>query len=84
MDEILIARNAILEELKRRAKAGDKLVYANSPNGHWHTPQSNYYSGAGEMTCPVCNIGKLRYSRSSYNGHVHGRCLTAGCVSWME
>lgn len=33
--------------------------------------------------CPVCK-GHLHLSQSSYNGHVHGRCETEGCVSWME
>lgn len=35
------------------------------------------------VECPVCN-GKLRLSISSYNSHVHGKCETPGCVSWME
>jgi hypothetical protein len=70
MDKILTARKAILAELKRRALE--------------HKPQDNYYSGAGEMPCPVCGTGKLRYSRSGYNGHVHARCSNDGCVAWME
>lgn len=35
------------------------------------------------VECPVCK-GGLHLSQSSYNGHVHGKCETAGCVSWME
>lgn len=35
------------------------------------------------IECPVCK-GRLHLSQSSYNGHVHGKCETAGCVSWME
>lgn len=35
------------------------------------------------VECPACN-GKLHLSISSYNGHVHGKCETSGCVSWME
>jgi hypothetical protein len=35
------------------------------------------------VECPVCK-GKLHLSQSAYNGHVHGRCETVGCVSWME
>ena len=35
------------------------------------------------VECPVCK-GALHLSQSSYNGHVHGKCETAGCVSWME
>lgn len=35
------------------------------------------------IECPACK-GRLHLSQSSYNGHVHGRCETDGCVSWME
>lgn len=35
------------------------------------------------VECPVCK-GKLHLHQSAYNGHVHGRCETEGCVSWME
>lgn len=35
------------------------------------------------VECPGCK-GRLHLSISSYNGHVHGRCETDGCVAWME
>lgn len=35
------------------------------------------------VICPCCNC-RLNLSQSAYNGHVHGRCETDGCVSWME
>jgi hypothetical protein len=41
-------------------------------------------SASGEIDCPVCEKGKLRYSRAGYNGHIHASCTTEGCVSWME
>lgn len=71
---IITARNAILEELKRRADAGDKAV----------RPSDHGWSGRGQMQCPVCKIGVLGYSKSSYNGHVHARCNSDSCVRWME
>lgn len=87
MKEIMVARNAILEELKRRFQAGDKNVKANprssSPHDEGDGP-TNYFSGAGVMECPVCKKGKLRYSRAGYNGHVHAACSTETCVRWME
>jgi hypothetical protein len=36
------------------------------------------------MKCPICRTGELKYSRSTYNGHVHAICSTDGCVAWME
>lgn len=37
----------------------------------------------GKMPCPICG-GELHYSVSAYNGHVHAKCLTEDCVSFME
>lgn len=39
---------------------------------------------ADEMPCPNNCGGTLRYSISSYNGHVHGQCSTEGCAQWMQ
>jgi hypothetical protein len=35
------------------------------------------------VECPACR-GRLHLSIAAYNGHVHGRCETDGCVNWME
>jgi hypothetical protein len=40
--------------------------------------------GYGELKCPICNGGTLRYSVAAYNGHMHVRCSTENCASWME
>lgn len=40
-------------------------------------------SAAEVIECPACK-GLLHLSIAAYNGHVHGRCETDGCVSWME
>lgn len=40
-------------------------------------------SAAETIECPVCK-GSLQLSIAAYNGHVHGRCSTPDCVSWME
>lgn len=47
------------------------------------TPKGRSY-GSGVIDCPCCKTGKVRFSRSSYNGHVHAACTTEGCASWME
>ena len=86
MKDLIIARKAILEELKRRALEKDPDVRRVDPDNErrWHRPQENYYTGQGEMKCPVCGTGRLRYSRANYNGHIHARCSANGCVAWME
>lgn len=35
------------------------------------------------VVCAACG-GRLHLSIARSNGHVHGHCETAGCVSWME
>ena len=39
---------------------------------------------AGSLACPVCTTGTLGYRRATFNGHIHARCSTEGCVAWME
>lgn len=41
------------------------------------------FGKAEVIECPECK-GRLHLSQSSHNGHVHGKCETEGCVSWME
>lgn len=41
------------------------------------------HGGVSQCQCPLCS-GILRYSVSSYNGHMHAQCETEGCVQWME
>lgn len=40
---------------------------------------------AGTLPCPCCEGGTLAYRYAgAYNGHIHARCSTEGCVAWME
>lgn len=39
---------------------------------------------SGHVDCPCCEGGKLAYSVSGYNGHVHASCNTPGCVRFMQ
>lgn len=41
-------------------------------------------SSAGEIACPICEKGRLSFSRASSNGHIWARCSTEGCVAWQE
>lgn len=61
----------------------DRLKLALSAASAWRTKGRPTHSRAETITCPACG-GKLHLSQLSYNGHVHGRCETPGCVSWME
>lgn len=38
----------------------------------------------GELPCPVCASGTVRYTIAGTNGHVWARCSTATCVRFME
>jgi hypothetical protein len=40
-------------------------------------------AGSGTLDCPCCKTGMVHFSRAS-NGHVHAKCSTDKCASWME
>lgn len=85
-DKINIVRDAIVDDLGKRRKSGDKSVIPMDPEDshRWYHPQKNFFAGDGVIDCPTMCGGKVKYSRSPYNGHVSARCSTAGCVAWME
>ncbi len=67
--------------MKRIGKARAAIV--KHLGGPWR--QRGTGGGEGQITCPVCGqADALMFSRASYNGHIHARCKTAGCVSLME
>jgi hypothetical protein len=39
---------------------------------------------AGELDCPACTTGTVQYSIANCNGHIHARCSTKDCVSFMQ
>lgn len=84
--DMLKAREAILMDLYARYHDHDRSVLPLYPeNAHrWYKPQTNYFSGSGSIPCPVCNAGKLNYTRAALNGHVCAQCNTPGCVWWRE
>ncbi|MCZ6507728.1 MAG: hypothetical protein O7A04_06750 [Acidobacteria bacterium] len=38
---------------------------------------------SGEVPCPACSTA-LRLTHAAINGHIHGRCGTPGCISFVE
>ena len=38
--------------------------------------------GDGSVPCPACQ-GTLSYSVAGSNGHIWGKCSTAGCIRWL-
>lgn len=87
IDRETVAREAILQDLRRRFITGpipEHGVTAPADISRFYKPQTNYFCGDGVIDCPICRSGKLKYSRSAYNGHVRAGCSTAGCVAWQE
>ena len=39
---------------------------------------------SGEIPCPVCKTGPLRFSVAPSNKHIHAACSTKDCVRWVE
>ena len=60
-----------------------KTIVALKVASEWRVKPKPKTDRAEIIECPVCK-GKLHLSQSSYNGHVHGKCETEGCVAWME
>ena len=77
-----------LERAKKRAESIERMMRRMTVVmpvvSKWRTwTESNRVSKQEVIECPECK-GRLHLSQSSYNGHVHGKCETEGCVSWME
>ena len=80
----LDARRAQIDAaMERHRKVGEALGAAISLQRK--QSKSSRTSKRVSYDCPVCGkAGALAVSTSGYNGHAHGRCSTAGCVSWQE
>lgn len=76
-----------IEQSEARADAIDKCIREMTVVmpvvSKWRIQPKPAQDRREVMECPQCK-GRLHLSQSSYNGHVHGRCETEGCVSWME
>jgi len=79
-EEVAAEEREWQERFARVAKARAAIV------AHLGGPWKKGTPGArGAIDCPCCGKpGALRFSRSGYNGHIHARCETPGCCSWME
>lgn len=77
------ARSAILLDLEDRLKKQDPKVARNG-SAFVRGESASIIYGQGELVCPCCSSGTLRYARSKSNGHIQAHCGTDGCVSWME
>lgn len=42
------------------------------------------HGGQGEVDCPACGRGKIKYSVASYNGHLAALCSTKRCLRFMQ
>jgi hypothetical protein len=60
-----------------------RTIAAIEVAGKWRVKPKPASDRHEVVECPVCK-GRLHLSQSAYNGHVHGKCETEGCVSWME
>lgn len=61
----------------------NNAIVAMTVAGKWRVRPKPAQDRSEVVECPICK-GRLHLSQSAYNGHVHGKCETADCVSWME
>jgi len=75
----------VAKEEAEFTKHADEMmaVYVAIREHHKSVPKGNESNVVYTMTCPVCSKA-LRYRVSGYNGHIHAKCETDGCVQFME
>jgi hypothetical protein len=78
-EEIEAEDKMFQEHFERTVKAREAIV--DDCGGPW---KKGALSASGEIPCPVCGTGQLKYSRAGCNGHIHAACTTENCVAWME
>lgn len=66
-----------------RDAAYERAKVAIRVASQWRVKPKPAHDRREVIECPCCK-GRLHLSQSAYNGHVHGKCETDGCVSWME
>lgn len=73
------------EEAAMRKRMEETMVAREAIVKHLGGPwKRGMRAEAGEIKCPICKKGKLRFSRAGYNGHIHAACTTEDCVRWIE
>lgn len=79
-EELAAEEARLTQEIAKIGQARKAIV--ESIGGPWKRGKPAAY---GTIDCPVCEKKRtLNFSRFSYNGHIHARCDTPGCVAWME
>lgn len=81
-DEEIAAEEA--ETLNRFRQIGiARKAIVDHLGGAW--TKKDRKGGSGRIDCPVCHAkDALSFSRAAYNGHIHARCATTGCMHWSE
>lgn len=77
---------AYTEEELRQIEQETEELFAQTVKEfpYWDQLKSRHPRGAqGTCECPRCG-GACRFSIASCNGHLHVRCRTDGCISFME
>lgn len=46
--------------------------------------KKSHWGESGTFKCPNCEVGTVRWARSSYNGHARAVCETLHCSEFIE
>lgn len=83
--EFPTAEEVEADERERKERAERRMTIRQAIVAHLGGPWKRGTPGSsGSIPCPACKTGTVRFSRAGYNGHIHARCSTEGCASWME
>lgn len=72
-------------EIEEHKKRFEGTMLARKAIVDFVGPWKKGQAARGRISCPVCRGEMtLQFSRAGVNGHIHARCSTPDCVSWME
>lgn len=54
------------------------------PGAESEKEDRQYWGKTGDFPCPACEIGTVRWTRSSSNGHIWAHCSTPYCFKVMQ
>ena len=84
-EEYTKAERKAWEQYRKESMLRMIAVLAEIPGSSDNNKKDREYWGKqGTIDCPVCEGGKVRWTRAPSNGHLWARCSTPNCFGVMQ
>jgi hypothetical protein len=83
-EEFTEEERAVWKEYQQAAMMRMILVMPEIPSSDNYKEDQQYWGKTGRFTCPACEGGNVRWTRSPSNGHIWAACSTPNCFSVMQ